>query len=237
MSLRHGGDVDEVYQRRISFITKTLGYLPHVVEIMPNGLSVFRVGQNAAHQIATNALYTTEPNILLAITPADCHPIFIIDPGTPAVALIHGGRKEATGGIVAMTIDQMVRDIGTNPSDCSAIIGPGIRSCCYHLDRISDEERGILGEHCVETKHGWTIDLVGFHFENLKQSGIPGVLALPQCTACSENLFFSHYRSFRNALPEERFFSGIVITQHAKTIPLRSIKESASTETLVPAAA
>lgn len=233
MSLRHGGDSDAIYQRRIRFVTESLGYLPHVAEIMPNGLGVFRVGHHAAHQIASNALFTTEQDILLTLTPADCHPIFVIDPMTPAIALIHGGRKEATSGIVAKTLDQMTQGLGTDPSLCTAIVGPGIRCCCYLLERISDDERDILNSHCMATRGGWAVDLVGFHQETLRSCGLVLIDSLPWCTACSSELFFSHYRSFRDGLPEERFFSGIVMSSRHATFALQASSMIASNE--VPA--
>jgi YfiH family protein len=82
---------------------------------------------------AGDAIITDTPEVTLAVAVADCLPILIADPVNGAVAAVHGGWRGLAAEIVAVTLRRMGSELGTEPSDCTVGIGPGIGPCCYQV--------------------------------------------------------------------------------------------------------
>jgi copper oxidase (laccase) domain-containing protein len=74
-----------------------------------------------------DALITWQPDLPLVIRCADCAPVFIVDRTTPAIALIHSGKKGTLANVVGATLQKMT-------GDCLAVIGPSIGPCHYEMD-------------------------------------------------------------------------------------------------------
>ncbi|MGI8589112.1 MAG: polyphenol oxidase family protein [Chloroflexia bacterium] len=83
--------------------------------------------------VGADALITRTPGLLLLTGCADCVPVFIYDPQTPAVGLAHAGWKGTAGRIAEATVAEMARAFGTDPAACVAVIGPSIGPCCYDV--------------------------------------------------------------------------------------------------------
>jgi copper oxidase (laccase) domain-containing protein len=75
----------------------------------------------------------------LAVTAADCLPVFLLDTRSGSFAALHSGWK-GTG--IVLTALALMRDQGTRPEEVAALLGPCIRSCCYRVD----EGRAVLFE-------------------------------------------------------------------------------------------
>ena len=94
-------------------------------------------GRGAAPGLASipdsDALVTREPGLLLITGCADCVPVFVYDPRTPAIGLAHAGWRGTAARIAEGTVRAMVEAFGTDPADCCAVIGPSIGPCCYDV--------------------------------------------------------------------------------------------------------
>jgi YfiH family protein len=82
---------------------------------------------------AGDGLVTSTHGILLAVLTADCLPIILADTKRHAVGVFHAGWRGTVKRIVEKGVGEMRRYFGTRPSDLKAVIGPGIRSCCYQV--------------------------------------------------------------------------------------------------------
>jgi YfiH family protein len=80
-----------------------------------------------------DALFTRDPGILLVVQTADCVPILLADRKRRAVAAIHSGWRGTLKRIVVKTLGRMKMDLGTEPEDVIAALGPGIGRCCYEV--------------------------------------------------------------------------------------------------------
>jgi YfiH family protein len=76
----------------------------------------------------------------LAVTVADCLPVFLYDAETRAYALLHSGWRGT--GIVLSALSMMAERWGTRPASVAAVLGPCIRPCCYRVE----EERAAAFE-------------------------------------------------------------------------------------------
>jgi purine-nucleoside/S-methyl-5'-thioadenosine phosphorylase / adenosine deaminase len=77
---------------------------------------------------------TNQRRVALGIYVADCCAVYIVDPKTPAVGLVHSGRKGTELGIATNAITQMVESFGSNPAELIVQLSPCIRPPHYEID-------------------------------------------------------------------------------------------------------
>jgi YfiH family protein len=106
--------------------------------------------------LAGDGLITRTPGLLLSVLTADCLPIILVDVKHGAAGVFHGGWRGTIQRIVEKGVGEMRRHFGTRPTDLKAVIGPGIRGCCYQVgpevrDKF-DSQFGYAKELFRETK-------------------------------------------------------------------------------------
>ena len=146
-----------------------------------------------------DALITDMAGLALVVSTADCLPILIHDPVQGAAAAVHAGWRSTAKRIVAKAVRALGKAYGTDPADCRVAIGPGIRGCCFEVDRPVIEAMGgalpTWEAHARPSRAGhWRIDLAGVNRAILQEAGVrpERVEDLDLCTACRTDLFFSH---------------------------------------------
>ncbi len=140
-----------------------------------------------------DALITDQPGLAITIRTADCYPIFLADSQNKAIAAIHAGWRGTAGEIVIKTLEKMRSEFGTQPSDISAAIGPGIGVCCYEVGEDVSKQFGFA----VRTH----LDLMSENRKQLESVGVPArnIEALGVCTFCDTERFFSYRREKEKA--------------------------------------
>ena len=81
-----------------------------------------------------DGIITNQRGVALGIYVADCCAVYIIDPKTPAIGLVHSGRKGTELGVVTNAINQMVHCFGSKPADMIIQLSPCIRPPHYEVD-------------------------------------------------------------------------------------------------------
>ena len=76
---------------------------------------------------------TNRAGVLLAVTTADCVPVFIVDPPRRAVSTIHAGWRGAALGVLERGLDVMVETFDTQLIDLHVHFGPAICGSCYEV--------------------------------------------------------------------------------------------------------
>jgi copper oxidase (laccase) domain-containing protein len=99
-----------------------------------------------------DGLITREAGLLLGIYVADCGVVFLADPRTGAIGLVHAGKKGTELGIVPEAIRLMGERFGSRPEDVIVQLGPCIRPPAYEVDFAADLRAqtlaaGVLPEH------------------------------------------------------------------------------------------
>jgi copper oxidase (laccase) domain-containing protein len=126
----------------------------HAEQVHGNQIAVISETSDQAivQHAGVDGLITNIPKQLLAIYVADCAAIYLADPVTRAIALLHSGKKGTEGNILREAVIQMTELYGTRPSDLICVVSPCIRPPDYDVDfaatiREQASEIGIANFH------------------------------------------------------------------------------------------
>ncbi len=120
------------------------------------------------HFAGCDGFITNQRKIALGIHVADCCAVYIVDPITPAIGLVHSGRKGTELNIVGSAINQMGAIFGSNPADLIVQLSPCIRPPHYEIDFAAEIIR------------------------QAKSKGVKQVHDSGICTACHPDLYYSY---------------------------------------------
>jgi polyphenol oxidase len=81
-----------------------------------------------------DGLITNQRGVVLGVYVADCCAVYIIDPKTPAIGLVHSGRKGTELGVVTNAITQMIDRFGSDPANLIVHLSPCIRPPHYEVN-------------------------------------------------------------------------------------------------------
>lgn len=158
-----------------------------------------------------DGIITRSAAVVPVITVADCMPIFIYEPSSSCIGVLHSGWKGT--GIVLTAFEKAEKEYGADISNFRVILGPHIRSCCYTVD----EERARFFQTefspdcafpCDDCSGLYRLSLEAANRALLKKAGIKDehIFSAGECTCCTKNACGSYiYGSFRRetaSLPE-----------------------------------
>jgi polyphenol oxidase len=135
-----------------------------------------------------DALITSEPNVLLGVTVADCTPILLYDPITKFIAAIHAGWR-GTEQMIALAAIRRMMPLGALPENIYAFIGASASQERYEVG--IDIATLFEEKHLVELQGGkYLLDVKGANLDQLLFAGIPEgqIEVSPLCTISDERL-------------------------------------------------
>ena len=130
---------------------------------------------------------TNAPGLLLAVTVADCIPVYLLDPVRRAVALLHAGWRGVAAGILTKAIE-MLRGNGTRVENLLVHCGVGICGLCYEVKSEVFLACGVAAP--VEGRG--PLDLRGVLSEQALNTGVDKVSTSQFCSRHDGSLFLSH---------------------------------------------
>jgi YfiH family protein len=189
--------------RQQYFSSLGLDYNQVVAADLVHGDNIVLVtGDNKARVIPNcDALTTNTSGIILAITVADCLPLYFFDQDKKAVALAHAGWRGVQANIAGKVVKFMEKSYDSSPDDIAVFVGPHIGSCHFEVQSDVAEEFALWPNY-IEMRAGKTfIDLAGIVRAQLLETGInpESINISPDCTYCLPNKYFSYRRDH----PEE----------------------------------
>lgn len=122
---------------------------------------------------------------LMAVTLADCVPVFIGHP-SGACAVLHSGWKGTVANITAAGI-QRFADVGLSPADLIVHCGPAICGRCYE---VGPEVYARLTGDSVSTPT--PVDLRAVIAQQAAAAGASVITISDRCSRCHNERFFSH---------------------------------------------
>jgi YfiH family protein len=144
------------------------------------------------HQPDCDGLLTTVPDLVLAVTTADCMSLLYTAPG--GVAAAHAGWRGTADGMPAAALAALCARTGSAPDRVAVHIGPCIRGCCYEVG--PDVAARFPAEAVRRAGGGLRLDLPTAARTALLAAGLPAgsLHDTGACTACEPHWYFSHRR-------------------------------------------
>lgn len=132
---------------------------------------------------------TASPGILLAVTVADCVPVFLVDPERRAVALLHAGWRGVAAGVLRRGLEVLRDRLDLDPDGLLLHAGPAICGDCYE---VGPEVHRALDR--PDPGRPTPLDLRRILVERARSLGIrDGAMTVSdRCTRCGDASFFSH---------------------------------------------
>ena len=132
---------------------------------------------------------TATPGLLLAVTTADCVPVFVIDTKRRAVAVLHAGWRGAAAGVIEAGLEQMTKAFSSQAEHLHVHMGPAICGTCYE---VGPEVFVALQQAAPDAP--MTIDLRHVLAERAVWCGVnqAEVTISTHCTKCTQSDLFSH---------------------------------------------
>lgn len=130
---------------------------------------------------------TSEAGVLLAVTIADCVPVFVVEPTTRTVGVLHAGWRGAAAGVVEHGLEA-VRG-ASRIEELHVHLGPAICGRCYE---VGPEVFAALGEPVPTIKS--LLDLRDVLVRRMLRAGVraPQLTVSEHCTRCTASGLFSH---------------------------------------------
>ncbi len=192
-SMSVGDHPDKVKENR-NRIAKALGIGRLVVPHSSHGIGVSRVTSSnweTTHQ--ADALFTTEKDLGLCATHADCQIGFFYDPKHQAIAIAHSGWRGNVQNIYSHVVKALQEEIGSNPADLIVCISPSLGPDHAEFTNYKKE----LPEEF------WTFQVKPHYFDlweiakmQLTKAGVkPEKIEIAGiCSYCASEDYFSHRR-------------------------------------------
>jgi copper oxidase (laccase) domain-containing protein len=127
-----------------------------------------RVGCEDKHFPGCDGIITNQRGDVLGVYVADCCAVYIIDPKTPAIGLVHSGKRGTQLAVAAKAIEQMVEKFGSDPANMIVQLSPCIRPPHYEIDFAAK-----IVEQC-------------------RAQGVREIHDGGVCTACHVDLYYSY---------------------------------------------
>jgi polyphenol oxidase len=128
---------------------------------------------------------TTMPGTALAVTIADCTPVFVAHP-KGAVAALHAGWRGTAERILDVGLDLFER-LGFPSAECHVHLGPAICGPCYEVG--PEVLTAVTGRPAA---HKGRLDVRAVLAEQAGRRGILSLTSSSACTRCHNGRFFSH---------------------------------------------
>jgi YfiH family protein len=127
---------------------------------------------------------TAQPGLLLAVTVADCVPVYLTRDDGSAVALLHAGWKGTAAGI----LEAGIAALAVMPS-CRLAVHLGVAICgrCYEVG--PEVVQAVEGRTVLGKSH---LDLRAALARRAEAAGVKDISISSLCTNCDRGRFFSH---------------------------------------------
>jgi YfiH family protein len=157
-----------------------------------HGTNVHRVNaKNFEKSVAADALFTTEKNLGLAVTHADCQAAIFYDPVHEAIAIAHCGWRGTSQNIYSRVVAAMHQEIGTQAHNLLVCISPSLGPDHAEYKNYKHEIPQDFWNLQTKPNH---FDFWAISRKQLNACGIPdkNIEVSGLCTVCNANDYFSY---------------------------------------------
>jgi polyphenol oxidase len=133
----------------------------------------------------TDGHLTATPGTAMAVTIADCVPVFLAHQ-SGAVGILHSGWRGTAAGILGVALGTL-EERGFSPADITIHLGPAICGDCYQVS--PEVHQRLTGRSVPEPTN---VDLRALLATQARARGASRVSTSTLCTRCDNGVLFSH---------------------------------------------
>jgi YfiH family protein len=198
-SLSTGDDSEAVESRRRGLLAAAgLGGARVVAPPLHHSSNVAVVDGGRLPEGEFDAFVTRDARTVIAVTVADCAPVFFVDPREKAFGVAHAGWRGLAGGIIRAAVRALVDELEVRVGDLLVGVGPAIRGPRYE---VGPEVWGLFPEPFAvptgDPRQGQAqLDLPSCALADAAAEGVSrdNLVDFALCTADHPDDFFSHRR-------------------------------------------
>jgi len=142
----------------------------------------------------SDALITDKLNTGIAISSADCTPIFVYDKKNKLIAGVHSGWRGTEKKILQKTLNRLYSEFGSSPKNLFVYIGPSISQKNYEVGA----EVAALFDIKYTRQRGskFLLDVNGANYDMVIEAGVPerNIEISKLCSFEMKNLLHSYRR-------------------------------------------
>ncbi|MBI1939115.1 MAG: peptidoglycan editing factor PgeF [Ignavibacteriales bacterium] len=142
----------------------------------------------------SDAMITAKTNIALAVSTADCTPIFIYDAENKVIAAVHSGWRGTQKQILKKTLHNLRHHFKSSPQNLYVYAGPSISQKNYEVGK---ETAILFDDKYLKFDNGKIfLDVLSANVDMLCSFGVPEeqIEVSPYCTFDERNLLHSYRR-------------------------------------------
>jgi len=192
LSLSVGDDENKVIENRRKFY-KSLGLQLDQIAFQKQVHSgIITYIDKPGFSCESDAMITDKPGIGLAISVADCTPVFIYDSKQKIIAAIHSGWRGTIHRIVENTVFKLKSEFNSHPKYLNCYIGPSISQPNYE---VGPEVAEQFDERYLMPVNGkFLLDVRTANQDMLIESGIPAnqIQVSNLCTYANSTILHSY---------------------------------------------
>jgi YfiH family protein len=188
------GDSPESVKMNRELIRKAIGVPKLLFPHQSHGVNVQRVTAKNMDKVPhADAMFTTEKNLALGVTHADCQAAIFYDPVHEAVGVAHAGWRGMAQNIYARLLDSMQREMGTQPQNLIVCISPSLGP--DHAEYKNYKQELPQDFWAFQPKPNY-FDFWAVSRKQLSSLGVldKNIEITEICTHCQADEYFSHRR-------------------------------------------
>ena len=188
---KHVGDSSEnIRQNRDKFFGSlriSQARLVHGNQVHSNNV---RIVSKPGLYNATDGIITSQENLFLVISTADCLPVMIYDARNCIIANIHAGWRGTQKKITRRAMEILINECGSKPEDIRVFLGPCISQ--KHFEVGEEVAETFESKYCEKRNGKYFVDILSDNLTQLKSLGIKNE-NIESCGLCTyENTDYLH---------------------------------------------
>lgn len=159
-----------------------------------------------------DALITTDKNLTLTLTIADCRPIILYDPEHKVVAMVHVGRNGAEKKLLQKVAQALVDKYTTDVNKLVMFMGPGISANSYVFENVDTLDTKVWGSYISKRADGYHLNPKNFVLSQALQIGLRDEnIEVSDIDTYSDLNYYSNYRSYHQGDSEGRIIAVVCL--------------------------
>jgi YfiH family protein len=164
-----------------------------------HGAAVIDAAQAESNPGVADASFAHTPNVVCAVSIADCMPVLLADTSGRCVGIAHAGWRGLASGVIQATVRSMRQRLEDDGAELLAYLGPTIGPRHFEVGaEVLDAMRTNLADadraFAAQSPNKYLADLFELGRQALAQAGVERVYGGHDCTFSEPARFYSFRR-------------------------------------------